>query len=255
MSAIQLANEITDIVRRAGVSVEIRPGMKGYKLASFGVQGKRMGNPEFDEDLHHLTPENSFWIRFRDADDVTAAFICARKIETSSLKQLCSDYSLWYGPKIKVHEPLDVSVCEKQDDIGGTLIFDGSMFVASEYRGRSFSWCLSRLLRCVAMDQWEPDHYFGFSLPSIAKSRLPVYSYGYASIDPFARSFMIPGLPRFDLFLTPLSRQEAELQMALDLAFLRGNRDLELDANFAAMLKDHGQAIADRIDRQRVEVA
>lgn len=244
MPAMRLANEIADLVRRSGVQVEVRPGLEGYKTTAVAVEGKRSGNPEFDPDLHPLSPANSFWIRFREPDDSTIAMIAARLIRTDSLRQIVMDRSIWYGDKVQFREPLDVIPDPDDPILAGDIVLDGSMWVDASYRGRAYSWCLSRMLRCVAYDLWDPDHYFGFSLTRLAESRLPVYSYGYASIDHLARDYLIPGLPLFDLYLTPLSRQQAKVQFAMDLAFLQASPDLVLDRDFSQSLKQHGVEVA-----------
>lgn len=244
MPAMRLANEIADLVRRSGAQVEVRPGVEGFKTVAFAVEGKRSGNPEFDPDLHPLTPANSFWIRFREPDDSTIAFIAARLIQTGSLREMAVDRSLWYGDKIRFREPLDVVSNPEDPVLSGEIVLDGSMWVDPSYRGRAYSWCLSRMLRCVACDLWDPDHYFGFSLAKLAASRLPVYSYGYASIDHFAREYLVPGLPRCDLYITPLNRQQAKVQFAMDLAFLQSSPDLVLDRDFSQSLKQHGVEVA-----------
>lgn len=244
MPAMRLANEIADLVRRSGVQVEVRPGVDGFKTAAFAVEGKRSGNPEFDPDLHPLTTANSFWIRFRESDDTTIAFIAARFIKTDSLRAMAADYSLWYGDGVRFNEPLDLMSDPSDPVLSGEIVLDGSMWVDPSYRGRAYSWCLSRMLRCVSCDLWDPDHYFGLALSSLARSRLPVYSYGYASIDHFARNYLIPGLPRFDMYLSPLSRQQAKAQFAMDLAFLQSSPNLVLDQAFSKSLKQHGIEVA-----------
>lgn len=244
MPAMRLANEIADLVRRSGAQVEVRPGVEGFKTAAFAVEGKRSGNPEFDPDLHPLTTENSFWIRFREPDNTTIAFIAARLIKTDSLREMAADRSLWYGDTVRFNEPLDLIPDPDNPVLSGRIVLDGSMWVDPSYRGRAYSWCLSRMLRCVSCDLWDPDHYFGFSLTGLAKSRLPVYSYGYASIDHFARNYLVPGLPRFDLYVTPLNQQQAKMQFAMDLAFLQSSPDLVLDQQFSKSLKQHGIDVA-----------
>ncbi|MEM7444268.1 MAG: hypothetical protein AAF414_13160 [Pseudomonadota bacterium] len=221
--------------------------MGDFKTVAFAVEGKRSGNPEFDPDLHTLTPANSFWIRFREPDGSTIAFIAARLINTNSLRAMAADRSLWYGDTVRFNEPLDLISDEDDPVLSGRIVLDGSMWVDPSYRGRAYSWCLSRMLRCVSCDLWDPDHYFGFSLTGLAKSRLPIYSYGYASIDHFARDYLVPGLPRFDLYVTPLSRQQALAQFAMDLAFLQSSPDLVLDQDFSKSLKQHGVEVADEI--------
>lgn len=249
MPAMRLANEIADLVRRSGAQVEVRPGVKGFKAAAFAIEGKRSGNPEFDPDLHPLTPANSFWIRFREPDGSTVAFIAARLIKTNSLRAMAADHSLWYGDKVRFTEPLELVSDPSDPVLSGTIVLDGSMWVDPSYRGRAYSWCLSRMLRCVSYDLWDPDHYFGFSLTGLAKSRLPVYGYGYASIDHFARNYLVPGLPRFDLYVTPLAREQAKLQFAMDLAFLQSSPDLVLDQAFSKSLKQHGIDVAGEMDQ------
>lgn len=225
------------ILEKGGYRTEISHEMTKLMEALLLLDGKKSGNPEFDPALHDLHADNSLWIKVRDKGNEIIATSAARLVDTHDFIGLTRSYKLWYGDKIRFMDPLKIVVGHNVTIPCGQLVFDGAMWVRRDHRRRGLSWILARLLKAVTFESWNPDWYFGMAFQAIANTRLPIYGYGYETLEPFATGYHFPGYAPHDLSLATLSRAQYLEHSTKDLALLTTSPELSIGSEFAMRIR------------------
>lgn len=250
LSIASAERHIADLVGRSGIKHSLRPIDDLFLATITKAEGKKSGNPEFDCSLHDFDERNSFWICLSDDSSSPVGTVACRRIEHIRFLEDCRSYRLWYGETIRFANRLAIIAKADSRLPNGIAAFQGAAWVHPRLRGRGVSWALTRLANLIAAIRWQPDWFYGIAYEGIARSRLPIVSYGFPSIEHFASGFQVPGYARQELYLATLTWEELCQVAHSDSRFLAAMPELRLAKGFG----DHLRHYRHTYDEAAVEI-
>lgn len=130
----------------------------------------------FNPDYCDLT--NALWLRLHDGRQLLGTI--AGKRLTGDFLALQRSGALWFGRRSNEFEPLALEFPPSVPDIKGRLGYFGALWLHPQTRGTGLAGIMARMMRAVAMREWDLDWLCGGVLEALARAQVPTRVYGYA---------------------------------------------------------------------------
>jgi len=142
--------------------------------------------PNIDPRFNELGPENSFWIRGRNAagESVLTGAVRLYRFTETSLKEELESLRLFYRYPMAQQCPGErcVVTAPSAQRLVGQVLYSGGVWFRPDFRGLGLASIVPRLARTIALSRWNTDYAFslvGRKLVEKGVSR----SYGFRNIE------------------------------------------------------------------------
>lgn len=186
-----------DEIYSLGVEIETGTDFEKYRhILSIARPDHNLGVP-FDPKKQPLNPENSYWMAGYDVDGniVHTQALKRLNLQTSSLGEYMSKNLRDFEPPMR---DIDYARTIYRPGPGanrmrGIATYHGEFWVGGQpgqFRGTGMSSLLARHAFLTAMQQWDPDYFFGLMSKSLVYKGFAA-RFGYMHTDPDAIRFAL----------------------------------------------------------------
>lgn len=159
-----------------GLAVEQETDFHAWARELAMAPGIRAVSPAFDPDYCDLS--QAYWLRLHD-DGQLVGTIAGKRLRGSFLEMQRSG-ELWLGRRAREHARLALSFPVSVPHIAGTLGYFGALWLHPDIRGAGLAGVMARMMRALAMQEWDLDWCCGGVLEELARRQIPTRIYGYA---------------------------------------------------------------------------
>ena len=159
----------------------------------------------FDPDYCDLT--DAFWLRLHDGRRLLGTI--AAKKQVGDFLALQRSGELWFGRRAAEFGPIPLSFPADIPPLRGDLGYFGALWLHPDTRGIGMASVMARLVRAMAMRDWNLDWLCGGVLEGLALRDVPIRVYGYAHCVRISEEILFPvtGAPAV-LYMPWESRRE-----------------------------------------------
>ena len=230
------------LLKDRGLSIEVT-GIE--QASSTHVDNKASWHafpPMLDARLSDIDPERSYCFLGRNKDGQVMFAQAGRIYDLNgcSFADIISDQSFFYGVggQPSPGGPTCESWSPKAQEISGTVVYSGGLWVHPDARGGRLAGLLTRLSRSYALANWGTKYTVAFVSTDMAKTPL-VGIYGYKNLDDGAAIYGLLDEPiRFKLMWM------SDDELVSDLASFYAERSAQIDAaNIGRSAEDVGRRL------------
>lgn len=174
------------------------------------------GNPIFEPAWNTLTPDNSFWLCFRDAKG-EAVFISANRIHRDArfVDLVRSNRLIYDGTKEVGRNFFELSYEAEFAHIRGTLCYMGAAWVHPRLRGNALPTLALALTQAKALQDYECDYTLAPIRPAMMTKGVAINTYRFSHFHFGMIYNRSETNERFDAWLMYQNRQDMERELAL----------------------------------------
>ncbi len=205
---------LDETARRAGIEIEIRTDFGHLMDLCEGLPDKPEPTAMFDPMKADIGSHNGFWLKGCDANGVPVHIQAARVYDmngTNLGREISSLRAFYANPDLAPEGEHCTCAAPMAERISGTVCYHGELWIRGQdpnYRGKSLSRPLSRLLFGLLLARWNPDYLFAVAYDWTVKRGLST-RYGYWHAQPGGAYWVQPHREKpLDLWLLWLTRQD-----------------------------------------------
>ncbi len=167
---------------------------------------------------------NAFWGRFENKAGEIVACMAHKVVITENLLDEVRSHRIFFNRRpILEHYPVDLRVESDVPVLSGRVGYGGGLWVHPDYRGRSLSGIMARIMRNLSIRHFFIDWNVSFIADTPSRTRLALEGYGMAHRTPLLKGiFPLYGKPR-DMQMFYMSKAEMLAQIIAENQSVRYN--------------------------------
>ncbi len=165
----------------------------------------------------HIHPGNAFWGRFENKSGQIIACMAHKMVITENLIDEVRSHRIFFNRRpILNHYPVDLRVEPDVPVLSGRVGYGGGLWVHPNYRGRSLSGIMARVMRNLSIRHFFIDWNVSFIADTPSRIQMAHEGYGMANRTPLLKGiFPLYGKNR-DMQMFYMSKDEMLAQIATE---------------------------------------